>query len=89
MTTDTYFIGIWFTLDNEDWIEFRKDKKYDVGAQDRILESGDWEINATDKTLIFRSENPTDSRKYKYVFEGPQLILYTIQGEEKLRLEKR
>jgi len=87
--TEKDFIGMWFVVDDNDWIEFRKDKKYDLGYKDRIKESGNWEIDAKQHLLTFRANNPGDSRKYKYDFESYQMVLYTIQGDEKLRLEKR
>lgn len=87
--TDKDFIGMWFVVDDNDWIEFRSDKKYDSGYKDRIRETGTWEIDAQQQILTFRADDPDDSRKYKYDFEGYQMILFTIQGEEKLRLEKR
>lgn len=83
------FIGMWFVVDDTDWFEFRKDKKYDSGYRDKISESGNWEIDIKQQILTFRANDPDDSRKYKYEFEGNQLILFTIQGDEKLRLEKR
>jgi hypothetical protein len=83
------FIGMWFVIDDNDWIEFRSDKKYDSGYKDRIKETGVWEIDSEQQILTFRADDPDDSRKYKYDFEGYQMILFTIQGEEKLRLEKR
>lgn len=86
---DKDFYGIWFVLDDNDWIEFRQDKKYDSGCKDRIKETGNWEIDTKQQLLTFRADDPDDSRKYKYGFEGYQLILFTINGEEKLRLEKR
>lgn len=87
--TDKDFIGMWFVVDDNDWIELRSDKKYDSGYKDRIRETGTWEINTNQQILTFRADDPDDSRKYKYDFEGYQMILFTIQGEEKLRLEKR
>lgn len=87
--TDNDFIGMWFGVDDNDWIEFRSDKKYDSGYKDRIRETGTWEIDTKQQILTFRADDPDDSRKYKYEFEGYQMILFTIQGEEKLRLEKR
>ena len=89
--TDKDFTGIWFVVDDNDWIEFRSDKKYDAGYKDRIKETGTWEIDSEQQILTFRADDPDDSRKYKYDFEGYryQMILFTIQGEEKLRLEKR
>ncbi|MEJ6663160.1 MAG: hypothetical protein QNL31_02555 [Flavobacteriaceae bacterium] len=87
--TDNDFVGMWFVVDDNDWIEFRADKKYDSGYKDRIRETGNWEIDAKQQILTFRADDPDDSRKYKYDFEGYQMILFTIQGEEKLRLEKR
>ncbi len=87
--TDDDFVGMWFVVDENDWIEFRSDKKYDSGYKDRIRETGNWEIDTKQQILTFRADEPDDSRKYKYDFEGYQMILFTIQGEEKLRLEKR
>jgi len=87
--TDKDFTGMWFVVDENDWIEFRSDKKYDAGYKDRIRETGTWEIDSKQQILTFRADDPDDSRKYKYDFEGYQMILFTIQGEEKLRLEKR
>jgi hypothetical protein len=87
--TDKDFVGIWFVVDDNDWIELRSDKKYDSGYKDRIKETGNWEIDTKQQILTFRADDPDDSRKYKYDFEGYQMILLTIKGEEKLRLEKR
>lgn len=87
--TEKDFIGMWFVLDDNDWIEFRSDKKYDSGYNDRIKETGIWEIDSEQQILTFRADEPDDSRKYKFDFEGYQIVLFTIQGEEKLRLEKR
>lgn len=87
--TDKDFIGMWFVVDDNDWIELRPDKKYDSGYKDRIRETGTWEIDTKQQILTFRADDPDDSRKYKYDFEGYQMILFTIQGEEKLSLEKR
>ena len=91
LKTDKDFTGIWFVVDDNYWIEFRSDKKYDAGYKDRIKETGTWEIDSEQQILTFRADDPDDSRKYKYDFEGYryQMILFTIQGEEKLRLEKR
>jgi len=86
---DKDFIGMWFVVEDNDWIELRIDKKYDSGYKDRIKETGSWEIDSKQQILTFRADDPDDSRKYKYEFEGYQMILFTIQGEEKLRLEKR
>jgi len=83
------FIGMWFVVDDNDWIEFRSDKKYDAGYNDRINESGTWEIDSQQQVLTFRANDPNDSKKYKYAFEGYQMVLFTIQGVEKLKLEKR
>lgn len=83
------FIGIWFVIDDNDWIELRKDKKYDFGYREKISESGIWEIDIKQQIITFRANDPDDSRKYKYEFEGNQLILFTIKGDEELRLEKR
>lgn len=83
------FIGMWFVVDDTDWFEFRKDKKYDYGYKDKITESGNWELDIKQQILTFRANDPNDSKKYKYEFEGTQIILFTIQGEEKFRLEKR
>ena len=83
------FIGMWFVVDDNDWIEFRSDKKYDAGYRDRIKETGTWEIDTKQQILTFRADDPDDSRKYKFDFEGYQMVLFTIQGDEKMRLEKR
>ncbi len=83
------FIGMWFVIDDNDWIEFREDKKYDFGYKDWIKESGNWEIDTKQQLLTFRANDPDDSRKYKYDFDGYHMVLYTVQGDEKLRLEKR
>jgi hypothetical protein len=82
-------VGMWFVIDEKDWIELRKDKKYDSGYEDKINESGSWEIDEKQQFLTFRATDPGDSKKYKYSFEGNQMVLSTIQGEEKMRLEKR
>ena len=87
--TDKDFIGMWFVVYDNDWIELRSGKKYDAGYKDRIRETGTWEVDSKQQVVTFRANNPDDSRKYKYNFEGDQIILFTIQGEEKLRLEKR
>ncbi len=87
--TDKDFIGMWFEVDDNDWIEFRLDKKYDSGYNDRIRETGTWEIDGKQQILTLRADDPDDSRKYKYDLEGYHLILFTIQGEVKFRLEKR
>lgn len=83
------FSGIWFVINDTDWIEIRKDKKYDIGYNDKISESGIWEIDTDNSVITFRANSPNDSRKYKYEFEGSQLVFRTIQGKEKLRLERR
>ena len=83
------FVGMWFIIDDNDWIEFRRDKKYDFGYSSRIKESGSWEMDNEQRILTFRADDPDDSKKYKYAFEGYQLVLYAIDGKEKLRLEKR
>lgn len=82
-------IGMWFVVDENDWIELRKDKKYDSGYKDEINESGSWEIDKKQQLLTFRATEPGDSKKYKYAFEENQLVFYTIQGEEIMRLEKK
>ena len=87
--TEKDFIGMWVVLDDNDWIEFRSDKKYDSGYNDRIKKTGIWEIDSEQQILTFRADDPDDSRKYKFDFEGYQMILFSIQGEEKFRLEKR
>lgn len=83
------FIGMWFVVDDTNWFEFRKDKKYDSGYRDKISESDSWEIDTKQQIFTFRANDPDDSRKYKYEFEGNQIIFFTIQGEEKFRLERR
>ena len=83
------FIGLWFEVDDNDWVEFRKDKKYDSGYENKISESGNWEIDIKQQIITLRANDPDDSRKYKYEFEGNQLILFTFQGDERYRLEKR
>jgi hypothetical protein len=80
---------MWFVLDDNDWIEMRGDKKYDSGYSSRIKSSGTWEINVNENLLTFRANDPSDSKKYRFEFEGYQLVLYTIEGKEDLRLEKR
>ncbi len=87
--TENDFVGMWFVVDNDDWIELQSDKKYDKGYRDRIKETGFWEIDSQQHILTFRADDPKDSRKYKYDFEGFQIVLYTIQGDEKFRIEKR
>ena len=87
--TDKDFIGTWFVVDDNDWIEFRSDKKYDSGYKYRIKEMGTWEINTKQQILTLRADSPKDSEKYKYDFEGYQMILFTLLGEEITRLEKR
>lgn len=89
LKSDNDFMGVWFVVDENDWIEFRKENKYDSGYKDKISESGSWEIDAKQQILTFRANTPDDSRKYKYEFEGSQMVLFTIQGDEKMRLEKR
>lgn len=83
------FVGMWFIVDDNDWIEFRSDKKYDKGYRDRIKETGIWEVDTKQQILTFRADDPDDSRKYKFDFEGHQMVLFTIQGDEKMRLEIR
>lgn len=83
------FIGIWFVVDNNNWFEFRKDKKFDSGSSDKITKSGNWELDIKQQILTLRANEPDDSEKYKYQFEGNQIIFFTINGEEDGRLEKR
>lgn len=87
--TDNDFVGMWYVIDDNDWIELRSDKKFDSGYNDRIKVTGNWEIDSKQKILTFRADDPDDSRKYKYEFEGLELILFTINGKEDMRLEKR
>ena len=60
-----------------------------IGYDSKIWKSGTWESNAKEKVFTLRTDNDDDSRKYKYKFEGSQLIFNTVQGDEQLRLEKR
>ncbi|MGS2727893.1 hypothetical protein ACU8DI_14885 [Psychroserpens sp. BH13MA-6] len=83
------FIGMWFEVDEKEWIEFRKDKKYDSGYNSRIKESGTWEIDFDAKLITFRAKEPDDSKKYRFGFEGYQMVLFAMDGKEKMRLEKR
>lgn len=87
--TEDDFIGMWFIMDDNDWIEFRKDKKYDSGYSSRIKESGTWEVDFETELLTFRANDPDNSKKYRFSFEGYQMVLYSMDGKEKSRLEKR
>jgi len=87
-------IGIWFVIssddywfDEDDWLEIQGNKSFDIGSDSEVSKSGTWEANPKEKVFTLRTEN--DSKKYKFMFEGSQLVFSTIQGEEQFRLEKR
>jgi hypothetical protein len=90
------FVGVWFIIssddswfDEDDWLEIQENKSFDVGSDSEIWKSGTWETNPKEKVFTLRTDNDDDSRKYKYKFEGSQLIFSTIQGKEQFRLEKK
>lgn len=90
------FVGIWFVIssddswfDEDDWLEIQDNKKFDIGYDSKVWKSGTWEINSKEKVFTLRTDKDDDSKKYKYKFEGSQLIFSTIQDEEQFRLEKR
>lgn len=90
------FVGIWFVIssddswfDKDDWLEIQDNKKFDIGYDLKVWKSGTWEINSKEKIFTLRTGKNADSRKYKYKFEGYQLIFSTIQDIEQFRLEKR
>lgn len=94
--TKKHFVGIWFVnssddswFDKDDWLEIQNNKSFDIGYDSEVWKSGTWETNSKEKVFTFRTDKDDDSRKYKYKFEGSQLVFSTIQGEEQFRLEKR
>lgn len=87
--TDKDFIGMWFVVDDNGWFELHSNKKFDFGKKDKIRETGTWEIDTKQQILTFKGDDPFHSRKFKYDFEGYQMILFSIQGKEELRVEKR
>lgn len=90
------FVGIWFVIssddswfDEDDWLEIQDNKGFDIGYDSKVWKSGTWQTNPEEKIFTLRTDKEDDSRKYKYKFEGSQLVFSTIQGEEQFRLQKR
>lgn len=90
------FIGIWFVIssddswfDEDDWLEIQENKSFDIGYDSKVWKSGVWEVNLKENVFTLRADKDDDSKKYKYKFEGSQLVFSTIQGVEQFRLEKR
>lgn len=51
--------------------------------------SGTWELDKKQKLFTLRSNEDDDSKKYRYDVADKGLVLYTLQGKEIVRLEKR
>ena len=88
------FEGIWFVIetdddwfDEDDWLVIEAENKFDIGYDEEVWKSGLWERDKKQNLFTLRSED--DSKKYKYDIIDAQLILYTINGEEIVRFEKR
>lgn len=92
--TEDDIIGMWYVKDDSYWFEFRKDKKYSLGYymegyRNRIDETGIWEVDFDAKTLTFRVDNLDNTKKLKFDFDGYQMVIYSMDGKEISRLEKR
>lgn len=83
------FIGIWFEIGDNDWIEFKENNKYDKGYNENIKDNGEWELDKNQKIITFRSANPDKSKKYSYKYSEFILILSTVSGDIEMQLEKR
>jgi hypothetical protein len=89
LVSNEQFIGLWFNLKNKEWFDLKKENNYDLGSDERIYKSGKWEINSKNKTITFKSLGDKKSEKYRFSFENNNLILSTVNGNEKYRLEKK
>ncbi len=88
--------GIWFVIetdddwfDEDDWIVIEAENKFDIGYDEEIWMSGVWDLDKKQKLFTLRSNEDNDSKKYKYDFIDNKLVLFTLQGEEIVKFEKR
>ena len=82
-------ICIWNEIDDNDWIEFKKDGTYDLGYNDKITDYGKWELNEDQKTLTLKSNNQGNSKKFSYEYKDQSLSLSALDGSDRTDYEKR
>lgn len=82
-------ISIWKEVNDNDWIEFKKDGTYDKGYKENISDYGKWELNEDQKTLTLKSNDQGNSKKYSYEYIEQKLSLSSLDGNDRTEYEKR
>ncbi len=82
-------VCIWNEVDDNDWIEFKKDGTYDLGYNDKITDYGKWELNEEQKTLTLKSNEEGSSKKFSYDYKNQTLSLSSLDGSDSTFYEKR
>jgi hypothetical protein len=82
-------ITIWKEVNDNDWIEFKKDGTYDKGYKENITDYGKWELNEAQKTLTLKSNEQGNSKKYSYEYKEQKLSLSSLDGNDRTEYEKR
>ena len=82
-------VGIWRQTKRSNWIEFKEGGKYHSGSYENIRDIGKWELDNKNKTLTFESDDPVNSKKYTFLFDGEYLIFLTLDGKEEMRFQRR
>lgn len=82
-------ITIWMEVNENAWIEFKKDGTYDKGFEEHISDYGKWELNEDQKTLTLKSNDQGNSKKYSYEYRDQILSLSSLDGNDRTEYEKR
>ncbi len=82
------FEEYWYDANEKTSFVFKNEEfYYGLGLLGQPKGYGTWELD-TEQNIVTLNDNLQDEiQKYKYHFEGYQLVLSTLQGKEKFRLE--
>lgn len=78
--SNSKLIGIWKETNGSEWIEFKKNSKYDWGSNENIEDMGSYEYNQEEAIISFISNKEGKSKKYKIDFNTGKLIFESING---------
>lgn len=81
--------GIWGATEGRQWIEFKKNNKYDWGSNEDIDDMGTYELNSEENIISFISSKGDKSKKYKIEYRDNQLHLMPINGIGERIFEKK
>lgn len=86
---DKKFTGKWFTINEDEWFEIKKNHTFNYAVYGVIDALGNWRIDTDKQLFTFLMPHSSRIREFKYEFEDSQLVLSTEEDGEVLRLEKK